>query len=486
MMKIPKEVIEIIGKLEKKKFQAFIVGGCVRDYLQNITPNDWDIATSAIPEEISKIFPKNYTDNTFGTVRVLTKSKEENLKEIEITTFRTEEKYTDKRHPDKVSWAETIEADLSRRDFTINAIALRLKDDKWEIIDPFSGQKDLKAKTIKAVGNPDQRFKEDALRLMRAIRLAAALGFTIENKTYKAVKDNSSSLKHVSQERIRDEFTKLIMSKNPSLGIELLRETDLLRYVVPELLEGYKIGQNKHHLYDVYDHSLRSLDYAAQKGYNKYVRMSALLHDIAKPRTKAGQGKDSTFYGHEIIGAKMTKQILSRLRFSNKEIEKITKLVRYHLFYYDAQEVTESSVRRLLLNVGKENLEELVQLRTCDRIGSGCPKAMPYKLRHFLYIVEKVSQDPINSSNLKIDGKDIMGILKTSPGPRIGWILNILLSDVLNDPKDNNKKYLESKTKELGQLDEQKLEKLSRIAKEKIGQVVGKRDEMTKQKYWVS
>jgi len=485
-MKIPKEVIEIIGKLEKKKFQAFIVGGCVRDYLQNITPNDWDIATSAIPEEISKIFPKNYTDNTFGTVRVLTKSKEENLKEIEITTFRTEEKYTDKRHPDKVSWAETIEADLSRRDFTINAIALRLKDDKWEIIDPFSGQKDLKAKTIKAVGNPDQRFKEDALRLMRAIRLAAALGFTIENKTYKAVKDNSSSLKHVSQERIRDEFTKLIMSKNPSLGIELLRETDLLRYVVPELLEGYKIGQNKHHLYDVYDHSLRSLDYAAQKGYNKYVRMSALLHDIAKPRTKAGQGKDSTFYGHEIIGAKMTKQILSRLRFSNKEIEKITKLVRYHLFYYDAQEVTESSVRRLLLNVGKENLEELVQLRTCDRIGSGCPKAMPYKLRHFLYIVEKVSQDPINSSNLKIDGKDIMGILKTSPGPRIGWILNILLSDVLNDPKDNNKKYLESKTKELGQLDEQKLEKLSRIAKEKIGQVVGKRDEMTKQKYWVS
>ncbi|MDD5221328.1 MAG: HD domain-containing protein [Candidatus Pacebacteria bacterium] len=486
MMKIPKEVIEIIGKLEKKKFQAFIVGGCVRDYLQNITPNDWDIATSAIPEEISKIFPKNYTDNTFGTVRVLTKSKEENLKEIEITTFRTEEKYTDKRHPDKVSWAETIEADLSRRDFTINAIALRLKDDKWEIIDPFSGQKDLKAKTIKAVGNPDQRFKEDALRLMRAIRLAAALGFTIENKTYKAVKDNSSSLKHVSQERIRDEFTKLIMSKNPSLGIELLRETDLLRYVVPELLEGYKIGQNKHHLYDVYDHSLRSLDYAAQKGYNKYVRMSALLHDIAKPRTKAGQGKDSTFYGHEIIGAKMTKQILSRLRFSNKEIEKITKLVRYHLFYYDAQEVTESSVRRLLLNVGKENLEELVQLRTCDRIGSGCPKAMPYKLRHFLYIVEKVSQDPINSSNLKIDGKDIMGILKTSPGPRIGWILNILLSDVLNDPEDNNKKYLESKTKELGQLDEQKLEKLSRIAKEKIGQVVGKRDEMTKQKYWVS
>ncbi len=485
-MKVPKEIIEIIGKLEKKKFQAFIVGGCVRDYLQNVTPNDWDITTSATPEEISKIFPKNYTDNTFGTVRVFTKSKEENLKEIEITTFRTEEKYTDKRHPDKVSWAETIEADLSRRDFTINAIALKLKDNKWEIIDPFSGQKDLKAKIIKAVGNPDHRFKEDALRLMRAVRLAAALDFKIETKTYKAIKDNSSLLKHVSQERIRDEFVKLIMSKNPSSGIELLRETELLKHVIPELLEGYKVGQNKHHLYDVYDHSLRSLDYAAQKEYNKYVRISALLHDVAKPRTKAGKGKDSTFYGHETMGAKMTKQILIRLRFSNKEIEKIVKLVRYHLFYYDAQEVTESSVRRLLLNVGKENLDELVQLRTCDRIGSGCPKAMPYKLRHFMYIVEKVSQDPIDASKLKIDGKDIMEILKTSPGPRIGWILSILLSEVLNDPKNNDKKYLESKIKELGQIDEQRLGKLSKIAKDKIGQVVGKRDEMTKQKYWVS
>lgn len=486
MMKVPKEVIDIIQRLEKKNFQAFIVGGCVRDYLQNTIPNDWDITTSATPDQISKIFPNNYTDNTFGTVRVLTKNKEENLKEIEITTFRTEEKYTDKRHPDKVSWAETIEADLSRRDFTINAMALSFKDEKWEIIDPFSGQEDLKAKMIRAVGNPDHRFKEDALRLMRAVRLAAALDFKIESKTYNAIKENSSLLKHVSQERIRDEFLKLIMSKKPSSGIELLRDLGLLKYVIPELLEGYKIGQNKHHLYDVYDHSLKSLEYAAQKGYGKYVRISALLHDIAKPRTKAGNGKDSTFYGHESVGAKMTKQILTRLRFPNKEIEKITKLVRYHLFYYDAQEVTESSVRRLLLNVGKENLNELVELRTCDRIGSGCPKAMPYKLRHFMYVVDKVSQDPIDASKLRVDGKDIMDMLKINPGPRIGYILNILLSEILDDPKNNLKKYLNSKVMELGQLDDKNLEKLSKTAKNKIGQVVGKRDEMTKQKYWVS
>ena len=485
-MKIPKEVIEIINELEKNKFQAFIVGGCVRDILQKRKPNDWDIATSALPDQIAKLFPKNYTDNKFGTVKVLTRSSDESLKEIEITTFRTEEKYTDKRHPDKVAWAETIEADLSRRDFTINAIALTLKEKIWKIIDSFEGQKDLKDKIIKAVGLPDHRFKEDALRLMRAIRLAAALDFTIEQKTLKAIKENADLLKHVSQERIRDELIKLIMSKNPVSGIELLRETDLIKYVIPELMEGYKVGQNKHHLFDVYEHSLKSLDYAAKQNYNQYVRFSALLHDVAKPRTKAGQGKDSTFYGHEMLGAKMTKSILTRLRFPNKDIEKITKLVRYHLFYYDAQEVTESSVRRLLLNVGKENLQELFELRTCDRIGSGCPKAIPYKLRHFLYIVEKVSLDPIDSRKLKVDGKDIMNLLSIQPGPKIGWIVNILLAEVLDDPKTNNKKILEEKIKELGVLKDSDLEKLAKNAKSRVSQVIEKRDEMTKQKYWVT
>jgi len=276
------------------------------------------------------------------------------------------------------------------------------------------------------------------------------------------------------------------MSRNAAKGIELLRETGLLKYIIPELLEGYKVSQNKHHIYDVYEHSLRSLDFAAKKGFNKYVRLAALFHDIGKPRTKRGEGPDATFYGHEIVGAKMTAQILNRLRFSKKDIEKIVKLVRYHLFYYNVGEVGESSVRRLLRRVGKENIEELVQLRMADRIGSGCKKALPYRLRHFLYVVDKVSQDPIDTRMLKINGHRIMSILKIEPGPKIGQILDILLSEVLDEPDKNNERYLEEKVKELGKLSDEELKEKTKKAREKINQIVEKRDKMTKQKYWVS
>ncbi|MCD6429206.1 HD domain-containing protein [bacterium] len=508
-MEIPKEIIKIIEKLKKNGFQAYIVGGCVRDLLlarqsldeggRKAKPKDWDIATNAKPEQVAKIFPKHYIDNKFGTVKVLTKSKDPSLREIEITTFRIEERYTDKRHPDQVKWAKTIEQDLARRDFTINAMALKIKNEKLkiknlsfsldqdlELIDPFLGQEDLINKVIRAVGDPDERFQEDALRLMRAIRFATTLNFKIEPKTYKAIKRNAGLLEFISKERIRDELMKIIMSKNAAKGIDLLRETGLLKYIIPELLEGYKVGQNKHHIYDVYEHSLRSLDFAAKKGFNKYVRLAALLHDIGKPRTKRGEGPDSTFYGHEVVGARMTAQILNRLRFSKKDIEKIVKLVRYHLFYYNVGEVTESSVRRLLRKVGKENIEELVQLRMADRIGSGCPKALPYRLRHFLYVVEKVSQDPIDTRMLKIDGNKIMEILNIEPGPKIGQILDILLSEVLEDPDKNNGQYLEKRTKELGQLSDKELTELTEMARNRINEIVEKRDEMTKKRYWVS
>jgi len=506
---IPKEVLEIIKKLEQKGFQAYIVGGCVRDLLlpfihkefKGISPKDWDIATDAKPDQVAKIFPKHYIDNKFGTVRVLTKSKDPTLREVEITTFRIEEKYTDKRHPEKVRWAKTIKEDLARRDFTINAMAieitqnsnlktqnhsLKLKTEELRIIDPFNGQKDLEKKIIRAVGDPSERFQEDALRLMRAVRFATTLNFEIEPKTYKAIKKNASLLEFISKERIRDELMKIIMSENAAKGIDLLRETNLLKYIIPELLEGYGVEQNKHHIYDVYEHSLRSLDFAAKKGFNKYVRLAALLHDIGKPRTKRGEGPDSTFYNHEIVGAKMTAQILNRLRFPKKDIEKVVKLVRYHLFYYNVGEVTESSVRRLLRKVGKENIEELVQLRMADRIGSGCPKALPYRLRHFLYVVDKVSQDPINTRMLKINGHKIMEILKIDPGPKIGQIMDILLSEVLEDPQKNNENYLISRTKEIGQLSEKDLSEMALIARRKINEIVQKRDEMTKKKYWVS
>ncbi|MBL7085724.1 MAG: HD domain-containing protein [Candidatus Cloacimonetes bacterium] len=509
-MEIPKQVQTAIKKLQKNGFEAYVVGGCVRDLLRNVEPNDWDMTTNADPKQISKIFPKNFTNNDFGTVAIITGSKKPNLKEIEITPYRVESKYTDKRHPDKISWAKTIDQDLSRRDFTVNAIALaisekskvrnpirqladetnskfKIQNSKFTLIDPFKGRKDLKNKIIRTVGKPEHRFSEDALRLMRAVRFSVALGkdWKIEKNTQKAIKQNAGFLQMISKERIRDELIKIIMCERANDGIELLRGLGLLKYIIPELEEGYKVGQNKHHIYDCYKHNLLSLKYAAEQNYNIYVRISALLHDIGKPRTKKGQGLDSTFYGHEIVGARMTTKILSSLRFSKKDIEKITKLVRYHLFYYDVDEVGESSIRRLVRKVGPEYMKELLQVRYCDRIGSGCPKAEPYKLRHLKYMIEKTAQDPISVITLKVSGNDVMKILKIDPGPKIGQVLNILLSQVLDDPKNNKKKDLKEKIKELGKLTDQELKNLAIKAKAGRNRIITKRDEMTKEKYWV-
>jgi tRNA nucleotidyltransferase (CCA-adding enzyme) len=485
---IPKEVKSVIEKLKDESFEAYAVGGCVRDFLLKKEPDDWDIATSAKPKEIQKIFPKSFCKNKFFTVTVQTDSKNPKLKEIEITTFRLETKYTDKRHPSEIKFAKTIREDLTRRDFTVNAIALKIQNSKFSIIDPLGGQKDLENKVIRAVRNPEERFSEDALRMMRAVRFAVKLDkdWQIEEKTKKAIKKNSSWLQAISKERIRDELLKIIMTERAADGIELLRKLGLLKYIIPELEEGYGVSQNKHHIYNCYEHSLLSLDYAAKKNFNKYVRLSALLHDIGKPKTKRGKGKDATFYGHEIVGAKMTFQILNRLKFPKKDIEKIAKLVRYHLFYYTPEEVGESSVRRLVRQVGPENMEELLQVRMSDRIGSGVPKAEPYKLRHLKYIIEKVAQDPISAKMIKIDGNKIMKILKIKPGLKVGQILDILLSYVLADPKKNKKEILEKEVKKLGEMKEEKLNSLARKAKKEIREIEIKKDKMTKKKYWVT
>jgi len=487
-MTIPKQVKSILEKLEKAGFEAFVVGGCVRDLLRKEKPKDWDIASNAKPEQVRKIFSKSFLDNKFGTVSVLTNSKDETLKEIEITPYRIESRYTDKRHPDIIFWAKTIEQDLGRRDFTVNALALKESGKKQIIIDPFEGKKDLGKKIIRAVGNPRQRFSEDALRLMRAIRFTITLGdkWKIEPKTKKAIKESAPLLKMISKERIRDELRKIINSERASEGVELLRKTGLLKYIIPELEEGYKISQNKHHIYGCYDHYLRSLDYAAKKNYSEHVRLASLFHDIGKPRTKVGKGADATFYNHEVVGAKMTAQILNRLRYSKKDIEKIVKLVRYHLFYYNVGEVSESSVRRLVRKVGPENMEELLQVRYADRIGSGCPKAEPYKLRHLKYVIEKVSKDPISVKMIKASGKDVMEILKIEPGPRVGQVLDILLGEVLEDPKKNKRKYLLARIKDLGRLKEKELEELTQKARKEREEIEMKQDVMVKKKYWVT
>jgi len=490
-MQVPKEVKLIIEKLEKAGFEAFVVGGCVRDFLRGVEPADWDVATSAKPEEIQKIFPQSFYENRFLTVTVQTGSENPKLKEIEITTYRKEARYTDKRHPDQVSFAKTIKEDLARRDFTVNAIALTpdvKASTSGVVIDPFDGQKDLEDKTVRAVGKAEERFNEDALRMLRAVRFTVTLdeGWEVEEKTIRAIKKNAAWLQAISKERIRDELMKIIMTERAAEGLELLRKLGLLKYIIPELEEGYRISQNKHHIYQCYEHYLRSLDFAAKKNFNKFVRLAALFHDIGKPRAKRGEGLDSTFYGHEIVGAKITAQILNRLKFSKKDIEKIVKLVRYHLFYYNPGEVGQSSVRRLVRQVGPENMEELLQVRMADRIGSGVPKAEPYKLRHLKYIVEKVSRDPISVKMLKVSGKDVMEILKIQPGPKIGQILDVLLGYVLSDPKKNKKEFLVKEIKKLGKSSAEELSSLAGRAKKEREKIETKKDEMTKKKYWVT
>jgi poly(A) polymerase/tRNA nucleotidyltransferase (CCA-adding enzyme) len=492
LWKIPKEVIEIVEKLKNAGFEAFIVGGCVRDILMGKKPKDWDIATSAKPHEIQELFPKSFYENRFFTVTVLTDSEDPTLKEIQITTFRKEAKYSDKRHPDYVEFGENIFEDLKRRDFTINAMAIEILDfskEKFQIkiIDLFEGQKDLKEKIIKAVGDPKERFSEDALRMLRAIRFSVCLGYgwKIEEKTKEAIKELSHLIEFISKERIRDELLKIIDSERAAEGIELMRELGLLKYIIPELEEGVGVTQNKHHIYTCYEHCLKSLEYAAKKGFSIHVRLAALFHDIGKPRTKRGEGPNATFYNHEVVGAKMTEKILRRLKFPLKDIEKIVKLVRYHLFYYNPGEVKEGAVRRLLRNVGKENIEELLQVRMADRIGSGVKKAEPYKLRHLRYMIEKVSQDPISPKMLKVNGNDIMEILKIGPGPKVGWILKILLEKVIENPKLNEKEILIEEIKKLGNLPDEKLKEMANSAQKKLDEIEQKRDEMTKKKYWV-
>lgn len=482
-LEIPNEIKEVAEKLQEASFKAYLVGGSVRDILlarQNSSeknldgrdpePKDWDVSTDAKPEEIQKIFPESVYENQFGTVGVKVDSDDKKLKIVEITTFRLEGKYTDKRHPDEIRFAKTIEEDLSRRDFTINSIALELPITNYQllkVIDPFGGREDLKNKIIRTVGNPRERFNEDALRLMRAVRFAVELDFEIEKETHEAVKKEAGLLEMIGKERVRDEFEKIIMAPQAAKGIILLEELGLLRYIMPELREGINCGQNKHHIYTVFEHNVRALNYAVEKNYSLIVRIASLLHDVGKPRTKQGDGPDSTFYNHEIVGAKMAFQILDRLRFSKEIVEKAVHLVRCHLFYYNVGEVTATGVRRFLQRVGPENVPDLLKVREADRIGSGVPKAFPYKLRHLLFMIDKVKHDPVSPKMLKINGTEVMKILGIEPSPRVGQILAILLDDVLDEPKKNEAISLKERVEELGKLPDKELQKLGEKAKER-------------------
>lgn len=475
--KIPKEVSYVTKALKDaarpnavggQGFQAFLVGGCVRDLFMGRKPKDWDITTNAVPEEIIPLFPKTFYENDFGTVGVVQEEVlDQSLKIIEITTYRLESPYSDHRRPDSVKFSNNILDDLKRRDFTINAIAYDAET--GEIIDPFFGIADLARGVIKTVGEAKERFFEDGLRILRAVRFHVELDFPLDSETEKSIIENKEILKIVSKERIRDELIKIVMSPRPMNGFLLLKKLGLLDYIIPELEESIGVEQNKAHAFDVWTHLLKALQHSADKGYPLHVRLSALLHDIAKPRTRRwdNTAKQWTFYGHEVVGSRVTKKILENLRFSRETIDKVVNLVRWHMFFSDTEQITLSAVRRMIVNVGKENVWDLINVRLCDRIGTGRPKENPYRLRKYEAMIEEAMRDPISVGMLKIDGKKIMEILDIVPGPKIGQILNALLEEVLEDPTLNTEEYLSKKAIELSEKSPQELKSLGEKGKEK-------------------
>ena len=280
-MTLPPEVKKILETLKEGGLEGFVVGGCVRDLLMGREPKDWDITTNAKPEKIQKLFPEHVYENTFGTVGVKTGSEDSVLAIVEVTPYRVEGKYTDKRHPDEIKFADNMADDLWRRDFTINAMAM---DSEGNIIDNHGGRKDIQDGLVRTVGNPEERFSEDALRMLRAVRFTATLEFKIEKETFQAIQKNAGWLKAISKERIRDEFVKIIESDRAHEGIQLLEECGLLEYIIPEMREGIGVAQNLHHIYTVWEHNLLALKYTADKKYSLPVRLGSLFHDIGKPR----------------------------------------------------------------------------------------------------------------------------------------------------------------------------------------------------------
>ena len=470
---IPPEISSVTNMLERAGFEAYLVGGCVRDLYRGVAPKDWDVTTNAKPDEIIALFPKTFYENEYGTVGVVNENIAEgdvergSMRVVEVTPYRKESTYANFRHPDEVSFSGKLEDDLLRRDFTMNAIAYDVS--KKIIIDPYGGEADIARHIIKTVGKPEDRFHEDALRILRAVRFGAELGFAVEMETMNAVVAYAGRLEHIAGERIRDEFSKIIMSERPMEGVVLLNRTGVLKYIIPELEAGLGCEQNGDHIYEVWEHNLRALQHSADRGWPLHVRIAALLHDVAKPHTRkwSDEKGDWTFYGHDVVGGRMAKKILERLRFPKKFIEDVSTLVRYHLFFSDIEKITLSAVRRIVAGVGPELVWDLMDVRSCDRIGMGRPKETPYRLRKYHSMIEEAMRAPVSVGMLKIDGAKIMEVLAVNPGREIGWVLHALFNEVLEDPEKNTVEYLTERTRALATIDKKELEKLGEAGKEK-------------------
>lgn len=483
---IPFEVSRVTNTLEKAGFEAYLVGGCVRDLIREENPKDWDITTNAKPDDIIELFEETFYNNEYGTVGVVdSNTPDESVRIIEVTPYRTETTYSNSRHPDSVSFGDSLEDDLKRRDFTMNAIAY---SEKRGMIDPYGGQEDIKREVIRAVGNAEERFSEDALRIVRAIRFSAQLGFAIENETAAAIQKTAQNLERIAKERIRDELVRILMSDQPIRGFFLMKQLGMLKYVTPDLERGIGIEQNQAHIYDVFEHLLRTMQHGADKGLDFNIRLAGLYHDISKPETRrwSKEKGDWTFHGHEVVGARVTRRALNDLKFPKKTVDTIVNLVRWHMFFSDPDKITLSAVRRMVRNVGEENIWDLLNLRICDRIGSGRPKEQPFRFRKYKSMVEEALRDPISVTMLKINGSFIMQEIGEKPGPRIGWMLHALLEEVLDDSSKNNEKTLERRAQELSKLSDTELRDLGEKGKKKQEAFEKEAVEQIREKYWVN
>jgi poly(A) polymerase/tRNA nucleotidyltransferase (CCA-adding enzyme) len=446
-LKIPGEFYpllkDFIGTFNKNGFECFLVGGCVRDLILGYEIYDYDFATNARPEQVMKLFRRVIPVGIkHGTVCVLIKDLE-----FEVTTYRADGKYVDGRRPEKVHFADRLQEDVLRRDFTINGLAYDIDND--EIIDYVNGLEDLDKDIIRTIGDPMERFSEDGLRTYRACRFAAKLGFKIERETFNAIKKTLDIAAMISAERIKDELMKLLSTGMPSIGFEYMRESGLLKLFLPELDSCYEKDQNKFHVHDIYYHSLYSCD--AVPCDRPLIRLAALLHDIGKvPTRKEGDDGDYTFYNHEVIGARMVRKIMKRLKFSNTDIETVNNLVINHMFHY-TDDWSDGAVRRFMRKVGVEHIPELFMLREADRVGNGSRSGLPEPVMKLQERINRIieAENAITVKDLEINGNIIMDRFNLTPGPIIGKILHELLELVLDNPEMNTGDILLEKTAEI-------------------------------------
>jgi tRNA nucleotidyltransferase (CCA-adding enzyme) len=431
------EARQVCARLREAGHEAWIVGGCVRDTLLGRGAKDWDVATSARPEEVQRLFRRTIpTGIQHGTVTVLLKDVP-----IETTTFRGEGAYSDARRPDSVTFGVPLREDLARRDFTMNAIAFDPETESFA--DPFEGEKDLRAKLIRAVGDASARFQEDGLRIMRALRFAAVLEFTIDPETEAGMRAALPSLSRVSAERVHDELVKLMAARKPSIGLEIAKRTGVVEVILPELVPAIGMVQNRYHSYDVWDHTLATVD--ATPG-DPICRLGALLHDVGKPRTAAPKPDapgENSFYRHDLVGAEMTDEIMRRLKFSNKDRERVVGIVAHHMFWY-SPEWSDATVRRFVKRVGEPLLPDLFAVRQGDVAGRGRGEDPEVELAELRQRVAKVLAEDaaLSTSDLAISGRDVMQALGIPPGRVIGDLLAALLEKVIDDPALNERETL--------------------------------------------